>query len=64
MNQKAHDDIRQNVRENYTEVAEASNSGDCCGVESSCCGVSNDTAINTLISTGNELTSYFGADRG
>jgi SAM-dependent methyltransferase len=32
-------------------VAEASNNGDCCGVEASCCGVSDDTAINTLIST-------------
>lgn len=51
INQKTHDDIRQNVRENYAEVAEASNNGDCCGVESSCCGVSDDTAINTLIST-------------
>ena len=51
MEQKTHDDIRQNVRENYAEVAEASNNNDCCGVESSCCGVSDDTAINTLIST-------------
>ncbi len=51
MNQKTHDDIRQNVRENYAEVAEASNNNDSCGVESSCCGVSDDTAINTLIST-------------
>lgn len=51
MNQKAHDDIRQNVRKNYAEVAEASNGGNGCGVESSCCGVSDDTAINTLIST-------------
>ena len=51
MTQKVHDDIRQNVRDNYAEVAEASNSNDSCGVESSCCGVSDDTAINTLIST-------------
>ncbi len=51
MNQKVHDDIRQNVRDNYAEVAEASNNNDSCGVESSCCGVSDDTAINTLIST-------------
>ncbi|WP_455198744.1 arsenite methyltransferase [Kaarinaea lacus] len=51
MDQKAHDDIRQNVRDSYAEVAEASNNNDCCGVESSCCGVSDDTAINTLIST-------------
>lgn len=51
MEQKTHDDIRQNVRDNYAEVAEASNQGSGCGVESSCCGVSDDTAINTLIST-------------
>ncbi|MDT8383848.1 MAG: arsenite methyltransferase [Gammaproteobacteria bacterium] len=51
MDQKTHDDIRQNVRESYAEVAEASNAGSCCGVEASCCGVSDDTAINTLIST-------------
>jgi arsenite methyltransferase len=51
VNQKTQDDIRQNVRESYAEVAEASNAGSCCGVESSCCGVSDDTAINTLIST-------------
>ncbi len=51
MTQKIHDDIRQNVRDSYAQVAEASNEGDCCGVESSCCGVSDDDAINTLIST-------------
>ncbi len=51
MDHKKQDDIRQNVRESYAEVAEASNAGDGCGVESSCCGVSDDTAINTLIST-------------
>ena len=51
MTQKNHDDIRQNVRDSYAQVAEASNQGDCCGVESSCCGVSDDDAINTLIST-------------
>ncbi|MDQ6955188.1 MAG: arsenite methyltransferase [Mariprofundaceae bacterium] len=45
------DDIRQNVRESYAEVAEASNNGDCCGEVASCCGVSDNTAINTLIST-------------
>ena len=39
MSQKQHDDIRNNVRESYAEVAEASNNGDCCGVASSCCGV-------------------------
>ncbi len=50
-NQKRADEIRQNVRESYSQVAEASNSGDCCGTESSCCGVSDDAAINTLVST-------------
>jgi len=51
MNQKQADQIRQNVRKSYNEVAEASNSGDCCGEQSSCCGVSSDAAINTLVST-------------
>ncbi|MDQ6970775.1 MAG: arsenite methyltransferase [Mariprofundus sp.] len=45
------DQLRQHVRESYAEVAEASNAGDCCGEVASCCGVSDDTAINTLIST-------------
>ncbi len=45
------DGVRQHVRESYAEVAEANNSGDCCGVQASCCGVSDDAAINTLIST-------------
>ncbi len=51
MNQKQADEIRQNVRNSYSEVAQASNSGDCCGEQSSCCGVSSDAAINTLVST-------------
>ena len=51
MNHKQADEIRQNVRDSYSEVAEASNSGDCCGEQSSCCGVSSDAAINTLVST-------------
>ncbi len=51
MTQKTHDDIRQHVRDSYTEVAEASNNSNGCGVESSCCGVSDDEAINTIIST-------------
>lgn len=46
-----HDDHRQSVREAYAKVAQAENTGDCCGNESSCCGVSDDAAINTLIST-------------
>ncbi len=45
------DDVRQNVRDSYAEVAEASNNGSCCGEVASCCGVSDDTAINTLVST-------------
>lgn len=51
MDQKQADEIRQNVRESYSQVAEASNSGDSCGTQSSCCGVSDDDAINTLVST-------------
>lgn len=51
MNTKHADEIRQNVRASYSEVAEADNAGACCGVGSSCCGVSDDTAINTLVST-------------
>lgn len=51
MNPKQADNIRQTVRQSYTEVAEASNSGDCCGEQASCCGVSSDAAINTLVST-------------
>jgi len=46
-----YDDHRQQVRDAYSEVANSSNNGDACGIESSCCGVSDDTAINTLIST-------------
>jgi len=42
---------RRNVRDAYARVAQANDAGSCCGVESSCCGVSDDTAINTLIST-------------
>ena len=43
--------LRNNVRIAYAEVANASNAGDCCGEVASCCGVSDDTAINVLIST-------------
>lgn len=45
------DSHRQAVREAYAEVANASNESSACGVGSSCCGVSDDAAINTLIST-------------
>jgi SAM-dependent methyltransferase len=47
----SHDDHRQAVRSSYAKVAQASNEGACCGPEASCCGVSDDDAINTLIST-------------
>lgn len=42
---------RHQVRDSYAKVAQASDAGDACGVESSCCGVSDDAAINRLIST-------------
>jgi SAM-dependent methyltransferase len=50
-NQKQADEIRQNVRESYAQVAEANNEGSSCGTDSSCCGVSDDAAINALVST-------------
>ncbi len=43
--------LRVEVRDSYAAVAQASEAGDCCGVESGCCGVSDDAAINQLIST-------------
>jgi len=43
--------LRVEVRSRYAAVAQADSAGDCCGVESSCCGVSDDAAINQLIST-------------
>ena len=45
------DTLRGQVRKDYSKVAQASDAGSGCGVESSCCGVSDDAAINTLIST-------------
>ena len=42
---------RQGVRQAYAQVALANNDDSGCGVASSCCGVSDDSAINTLIST-------------
>ena len=47
----ANDLLRVNIRENYAQVAKASNEGACCGVEASSCGVYDDQAINQLIST-------------
>ncbi|MDH5648842.1 MAG: arsenite methyltransferase [Gammaproteobacteria bacterium] len=49
MDQKKADQIRQNVRKSYAEVAVASDEQRCCGIESSCCGVSAD--INSVLST-------------
>ncbi|PUB89003.1 MAG: arsenite S-adenosylmethyltransferase [gamma proteobacterium symbiont of Ctena orbiculata] len=49
--QDLQDSHRQEVRRAYAEVAVTDNQNGCCGVESSCCGVSDDAAINTLIST-------------
>ena len=46
-----HDSLRQSVRDAYGKVAKANSAGDACGIASSCCGVSDDAAINTLIST-------------
>lgn len=46
-----HDNHRQQVRNAYAKVANSSNDGESCGIESSCCGVSDDSNINTLIST-------------
>lgn len=46
-----HDEYRQNVREAYAQVARANNEGQSCGCGPSCCGTSDDSAINTLIST-------------
>ena len=46
MSQKEADEIRQMVRDSYARVAEASDAGECCGEENSCCGVPAD--INSL----------------
>lgn len=53
MSTKKADAVRQHVRDSYAKVAEASSgeTSNCCGPESSCCGVSDDEAINTLVST-------------
>jgi SAM-dependent methyltransferase len=46
-----HDRHRREVRDAYARVAQAGNEGSACGNDSSCCGVSDDAAINALIST-------------
>jgi arsenite methyltransferase len=51
VSQKHTDEIRQRVRDSYAKVAKAKDSGNCCGESASCCGVSDEAAINTLIST-------------
>jgi SAM-dependent methyltransferase len=51
MKQEQADSVRQQVRESYHAVAEASDGGAGCGEASSCCGVSDDVQINRLIST-------------
>ena len=43
--------LRENVRDMYARVANAANESDCGGPAASCCGTSDDEAINTLIST-------------
>ncbi len=43
--------FRENVRDVYAKVANATNEGDCDGPAASCCGTSDDDAINALIST-------------
>jgi SAM-dependent methyltransferase len=45
------DAMRDQVRQAYAKVAEADNAGDATGAAASCCGVSDDDAINALIST-------------
>ena len=47
----AKDAIRREVSEAYASVAEANNAGKATEGAASCCGVSDDAAINTLIST-------------
>jgi arsenite methyltransferase len=46
-----HDARRQSVREAYSQVAKANDEGQGRGVDASCCGTTDDGAINTLIST-------------
>jgi len=48
--QAKQDEYRRNVRDAYAKVAHADDSGQGCCIESSCCGVSDDAAINTVIS--------------
>ncbi len=43
--------LRENVREMYAKVATATDNNGCGGSSTSCCGTSEDTALNTLISS-------------
>lgn len=45
------DEHRQSVRKAYSAVARANDEAVACGIASSCCGVSDEHAVNTLIST-------------
>jgi len=45
------DEHRRNVSKAYAQVAKASNEGEGHGIAQSCCGTSDDAAINALIST-------------
>lgn len=47
----SHDEHRRHVREAYAQVAKATDERESCGCRPSCCGTSDDGAINTLIST-------------
>lgn len=47
----SHDEHRRNVRDAYAQVAKANDEGQSCGCGPSCCGTSDDGAINSLIST-------------
>ena len=49
--EEAQDTYRNQVRSAYAQVAQANDAGTSTGVEASCCGVSEDEGINTLIST-------------
>ena len=48
--QAKQDEHRQHVRDAYAEVARADDAGQGCCIEAGCCGVSDDAAINTVIS--------------
>ncbi len=50
-----HDAHRQSVREAYAQVAKADSEGQACGVGASCCGISDDGAINTRVPSGADM---------